>query len=123
MAGYKGMTSAEPRKSAVRCKIWQSMRIMRRFTVVDLCRTTGASRSNVRKFIKRLEVHGYVAQQGEFAGGRAGEFRGLRLVKDIGPRHPLRCDVCDRPLCEPCIGKSATVTQKSHESSNKEKQS
>jgi hypothetical protein len=103
MPGYKGMTSALPRKSALRCKIWQSMRIMRRFTVAELCRTTGAKRSNVRKFVKRLETHGYVAQQGGFAGGRPGLFRGLRLVKDIGPRHPLRCETCGRPLCEPCV--------------------
>jgi hypothetical protein len=103
MPGHKGMTSALPRKSALRCKIWQSMRILRRFTIADLCRTTGAKRSNVRKFVKRLEAHGYLAQQGGFVPGRVGVFRGLRLIKDVGPQHPLRCGICGRPLCEPCL--------------------
>jgi hypothetical protein len=103
MPGIKGMAYAAPRTGSLRSKIWQSMRIMRRFTAADLCRTSGARRNNVRKFIKRLEVHGYVAQQGEYAGGRPGAFRGLRLVKDIGPRYPALCQTCGRPLSEPCI--------------------
>ena len=106
MPGFKGMTSAVPRKNALRCKIWQSMRIMRRFTIADLCRTTGANRNNVRKFVRSLEVHGYVAQLGEYVSGRAGVFRGLRLVKDVGPQRPLRCEICGRPLCEPCLDDS-----------------
>ena len=102
MPGIKGMTPTIPNRGKVRGKVWQSMRILRRFTVADLCRTSGAKRSNVRKFVKRLEVHGYIAQQGSFAGGRPGVFRGLRLVKDTGPLHPMRCDICGRPLCDPC---------------------
>ena len=104
MAGIKGMGYNAPRKKALRSKIWQSMRIMRRFTAVDLCRTTGAGRNNVRKFIRCLEAHGYVAQHGRYVGGRAGVFRGLRLVKDVGPAYPTRCEVCGRPLSQPCTG-------------------
>jgi hypothetical protein len=103
MPGFKGMTYAVPRRNALRCKVWQSMRIMRRFTAAELCRTTGAQRNNVRKFIRQLERHGYVAQQGTYAGGRVGVFRGLRLVKDVGPQYPSRCETCGRPLCEPCV--------------------
>ena len=115
MPGIKGMTPSIPNAGTLRGKIWQSMRILRRFTVADLCRTTGAKRSNVRKFIKRLEAHGYVMQQGVFTGGRAGEFRGLRLVKDIGPAHPMRCDTCGRSLNEPCI---QIQEENSHEDKN-----
>ena len=103
MPGIKGMTPAVPVSKALRNKVWQSMRILRRFTISDLCRTSGAKRSNVRKFVKRLEVHGYIAQQGGYTSGRAGVFRGLRLVKDIGPHYPMRCDKCGRPLGQPCI--------------------
>lgn len=103
MPGIKGMSHTTPRPGAVRNKVWQSMRILRRFTISDLCRTSGASRVNVRKFINRLEAHGYVTQQGDYTGGRAGVFRGLRLVKDIGPHYPTRCDKCGRPLGQPCI--------------------
>jgi hypothetical protein len=102
MPGTKGMTAQMPRAGALRNKIWQSMRILRRFTIADLCRTSGAKRTNVRKFIKRLEIHGYVAQHGAYTSGRAGVFRGLRLVKDTGPQYPMRCDVCGRPLGAPC---------------------
>lgn len=102
MAGVKGMVSSAPRSNAIRRKIWQSMRIMRRFTAADLCRTTGAKRSNVRKFILLLEAHGYVAQVGVYTGGRPGSSRGLRLVKDVGPVYPVRCDVCGQPLSKPC---------------------
>jgi hypothetical protein len=103
MPGCKGMTHSAPKKNTLRSKIWQSMRIMRRFTVADLCRTTGAKRSNVLKFVKHLEVHGYVAQQGPYTGGRPGVFRGLRLVKDVGPVHPVRCGICGRSLRGPCV--------------------
>ena len=103
MSGIKGMVHAAPKPGAVRNKVWQSMRILRRFTVSDLCRTSGAKRSNVRKFVKRLEVHGYIAQLGSYTSGRAGVFKGLRLVKDIGPHYPMRCDTCGRPLGQPCI--------------------
>jgi hypothetical protein len=105
MPGCKGMAYTAPRKNALRCKVWQSMRIMRRFTAAELCRTTGAQRNNVRKFIRQLERHGYVAQQGPYVGGRAGVFRGMRLVKDVGPNYPSRCETCGRPLSQPCESK------------------
>lgn len=102
MPGIQGMTAAAPRVGALRNNIWRSMRILRRFTITDLCRTAGAQRGNVRKFIKRLEIHGYVVQQGSYVKGRAGECRALRLVKDCGPNYPMRCDACGRPLGSPC---------------------
>ena len=105
MPGIKGMRHARPKPGAVRNKVWQSMRILRRFTIPDLCRTSGAGRENVRKFIKRLETHGYVEQQGNYVSGRPGVYRGMRLVKDIGPFYPTRCDICGRPLKHPCTSK------------------
>lgn len=102
MPGIKGMTAAKPRSNAQRRKIWQSMRIMRRFTIPDLCRTAGTRRSNTRKFLLRLVVHGYAAPFGTFTGGRAGEYQSWRIVKDTGPDYPLRCEICGRALCEPC---------------------
>ncbi len=101
MPGVKGMSAAIPRRG-LRRNIWRSMRILRTFTIADLCRTAGARRENVRKFVKRLEIHGYVVQQGEFISGRPGVYRGLRLVKDIGPQYPTRCERCGRPLGSPC---------------------
>ena len=102
MPGIKGMTAGAPREGALRNKIWQSMRILRRFCIADLCRTAGATRGNVRKFVKRLEIHGYIAQDGTYVGGRAGEFRPLRLVRDTGPHYPMRCQHCGRHLGDAC---------------------
>ena len=102
MPGIQGMTTRRPRMNAVRRRVWQSMRILRRFTLPDLCRTASASMSNVRKFVRRLESHGYVAKHGRFVGGRAGEYQAWRLVHDIGPDYPMRCERCGRPLGETC---------------------
>ncbi len=115
MPGIKGMTPSAPPQTALRNKIWQSMRIMRRFTIADLCRTAGAKRGNVRKFVKRLECHGYVEQIGNWSPGRVGVFRGLRLVKDIGPKYPMRCNTCGRPLGSACISEHE---ESSHEDKN-----
>ena len=102
MPGIKGMTVHKPRRTAVRRKVWQSMRILRRFTIPDLCRTSGASSSNIRKFIRRLAEHGYVAIQEPNVSGRTGSYHGWRLVKDTGPDYPMKCERCGRVLGEPC---------------------
>ena len=102
MPGKKGMVNSKPRRNAVRRKVWQSMRIMRRFTTPDLCRTASATESNVRKFVRRLAIHGYVAVQTKNQSGFAGSRTVWRLVRDVGPDYPMRCDRCGRPLGAPC---------------------
>jgi hypothetical protein len=104
MAGKKGMTPSRPRANAVRNKVWQSMRILRRFTAADLSRTSGAGINNVRKFLVKLNRHGYVAPAGNYVGGRAGSMKPWRIVKDCGPDYPMVCDRCGRPLGERCVG-------------------
>lgn len=101
MAGKKGMIR-KPGANAVRRKVWQSMRIFRRFTVPDLCRTSGARRNNVRKFLRNLEEHGYIMRHGSYVSGRPGSCQVWRLVKDCGPDYPSRCDRCGRSMQEPC---------------------
>ncbi|KQC11103.1 MAG: hypothetical protein APR55_08145 [Methanolinea sp. SDB] len=107
MAGVKGMVPAKPRRDSMRSKVWQSIRIFRRFTLPDLCRTADARINNVRKFVRRLEEHGYVAKVGGYVSGRGGSYQGWRLVKDAGPNYPTRCRRCGRPLGEPCTPKEA----------------
>jgi len=102
MPGIPGMVQARPKAGSLRLKVWQSMRIMRRFSLPDLCRTTGARRDNVRKFVKRLEAHGYVALATKQLRGRPGSYHIWRLVKDTGPLYPTRCGRCGRPLRQPC---------------------
>ncbi len=100
MAGIKGMKAARPRPNTARARIWQSIRIMRRFTIPDLCRTANAGRWNVKKFVQGLERHGYIAGQKGFCPGRPGVHKVWRLINDTGPEHPLHCDQCGRPVGE-----------------------
>ena len=101
MPGIPGMVPQRPNKTG-RSAVWQSMRILRRFTLPDLCRTASAKENNVGKFVRRLYAHGYVALQSENISGMAGSHKVWRLVRDIGPHHPMRCDRCGRPLGEKC---------------------
>ena len=103
MPGKKGMIRKKYNNNSMRHKIWQSMRVLRRFTGPDLCRTSGAKNNNVMKFTRALEEHGYVAAFGGYVGGgRAGEYKGWRLVRDVGPDYPVYCDRCGNPLLKPC---------------------
>ncbi len=102
MPGKKGMTHNRPRKNTDRSRIWQSMRIMKLFTIPDLCRTSGAGLYNTRKFVRRLHAHGYVAKHGGYTSGRTGSYQGWRIVKDTGPCYPTICEVCGRSVQEPC---------------------
>jgi len=102
MAGKKGMTAARPQQNTCRRRMWQSMRILRRFQLPDLCRTAEAKYCNARKFVQALETHGYVARCGSYVKGIRGVYQTFRLVRDIGPDYPVRCERCGRPIAQPC---------------------
>lgn len=102
MAGKKGMIAGKPGRNSVRLKAWQSMRILRRFTIPDLCRTAGARTNNMRKFVRALARHGYVGKFGGYVSGRSGDYQAWRLIRDTGPDYPLRCERCGDPLGYPC---------------------
>lgn len=94
------MRHSKPRRTAVRNQIWQSMRILRRFTLVDLCRTVpgGVSYGNVRKFVADLSRHNIVRKVGTYTSGRAGSYQQYQLVKDSGPLYPTFCSKCGQKL-------------------------
>ena len=96
MPGKTGMTHRTPRRTAVRRQIWRSIRIFRRFTLPDLMRSIPkeVSYGNVRKFVKQLTIHGYVAQNGDYVGGREGVYQQYRLLIDAGPEYPTQCRRC-----------------------------
>lgn len=74
-----------------RQQIWQSMRILKRFSVADLCPTTEpeASYANVQSFVSRLFKAGYLRKDGEAKRGFAGQQQTYVLKKDIGPIMPV----------------------------------
>ncbi|WP_155890755.1 hypothetical protein [Desulfuromonas sp. TF] len=97
------MKHRKGRTKATRRKMWNSIRIIRRFTLPDICRTVEeAQYANVRKFVASLERHGYVAKDGRYRGGRPGDFQTYRLVIDAGPEYPTVCGRCRQSLASPC---------------------
>ncbi|PLX92151.1 MAG: hypothetical protein C0621_10385 [Desulfuromonas sp.] len=93
------MAHKRGRGGAVRRKMWQSMRIIRRFTIPDIVRTApGTTYGNARKFIANLVRHGYVVKNRGYSGGRLGEFQVFTLVKDVGPEYPTICARCGQPM-------------------------
>ncbi|MFH2100220.1 MAG: hypothetical protein ABIJ95_11955 [Pseudomonadota bacterium] len=98
MAGVQGMKRTKSTNGTARRNVWRSMRILRRFTVPELCRTSKATRDNVWTYVRRLAAHGIVRQDGLFRGGRPGDCKNYRLVRDLGPEHPVCCEMCGRSL-------------------------
>jgi len=97
----KTVRTRPAKTTSLRQKIWQSMRIMKRFTIPDIMRTVpGSTYTNVYKFFNRLEKSGYVGKVGVYVSGRPGEYQGYALLKDTGPVMPVlsygRCS--DSPL-------------------------
>ena len=92
MAGKRGM-KMPANTSTVRQQLWRSMRIMLTFTIPGLMRTIpegqAVTYANVQKFVRRLVQHGYVAKDGVYKGGRAGDRQSYRLVNNIGPHVPI----------------------------------
>lgn len=90
MAGKRGQRRRSPDSTCLRQKMWQSMRIMKRFSRVDIMRTVpGATVTNINKFFARLEVCGYIGKIGSYVSGRAGEYQAYALLKDTGPVMPV----------------------------------
>lgn len=107
MSGKKGQLQIKARKDTARQRIWQSMRIMRRFTIADLMRTTGSKHDNTRKYVVSLAVHGYVRENtaAGYIRGVKGAFKVWSITLNPGPDHPLVCAKCGQqitaPVCKP----------------------
>lgn len=120
MPGKKGARPPLPKLNTVRRKLWQSMRILRRFTVADLLRTLshledGVSHTNAGKFVQRLTAHGYLAKVGNFKGGRPGDFQQYQLVIDNGPEYPVTCQRCGQFVTEKTCVAAGEETKKETE--------
>lgn len=99
MTGVKGQLHQKRRANTLRSRAWNSIRILRRFTLPDLCRTsaldTGANDyENLKKWVRKLAIHGYVAKEGRNRFRTAADYQVYRLARDIGPDHPLVCERC-----------------------------
>lgn len=89
MPGKKGMQHNNPDVSCLRQRIWQSIRIMKRFNAPDILRTVpGSTATNIYKYFGRLEKAGIIGKIGNYISGRSGEYQAYALLKDIGPVMP-----------------------------------
>lgn len=71
-------------------RVWQSMRIMRRFTIGDLMTTSEAGKTAVEKYVAALRKAGYLRLVHNRVNGRAGSRDVFALARDTGPLAPIR---------------------------------
>jgi hypothetical protein len=77
-----------PRKPNDDCqKLWRSMRVLRRFTTVDLVITSEAGMDLTRLYVKALVRAGYIVERSRRVEGKS-RIRVLELVKNTGPQAP-----------------------------------
>lgn len=99
----------DPREG--RSRMWQSMRVMRRFTVADLQTTAEVSRASATHYVRALRDAGYAQAVIDARVGSANQFVTYRLVKNTGPHAPRVAR--DRTVFDPNIEparKPPTVT-------------
>lgn len=82
-------------KNTDRDKVWMSIRILRRFSLPDVLRTSGAKYHNAKNFLRCLVIHGYVAKDGKWLPGKPGLYKVYRLVKE-SPERPVVCETCGK---------------------------
>jgi hypothetical protein len=76
------------RQPRARDRLWQSMRVLRRFTLPDLSATAEASETNAGNYIRGLLKSKYVAIVRPRQSGRKGGHVIYQLQRDTGPKAP-----------------------------------
>lgn len=76
---YRGKSS--------RARVWETIRAMQLVTVPEICMITGAKPNNVMRYMRALELAGYVRKQRTKAEGIWLQYR---MVKNTGPKAPVQ---------------------------------
>ena len=93
MSGVIGMHRTVEARRTARDRIWQSMRILRRFTLPDLAATAEAGENNCLKYTRELTAGGIVRVIKPHESGHKNGHIIWFLVRDLGPKSPrLRKD-------------------------------
>lgn len=71
-----------------RTRLWQSMRIMRQFSLPDLVATAEVNSDNARKYVGALTRAGICRVSREKRNGYKGGHQVWFLVRDLGPHAP-----------------------------------
>jgi hypothetical protein len=86
--GLGARTRLFHRVPRARDRAWQSIRILRQFTLSDLVATAEIGRDNARKFVTGLCRAGYVRLAQPKRNGHRGGHAVFRLARDTGPHAP-----------------------------------
>lgn len=93
MSGVIGMHNTGVRRPTARDRVWQSMRILRRFTVAELAATAETGADNCAKYCRGLTRAGILRIAQAKQDGRKGGHTVYALQRDLGPHAPrLRVD-------------------------------
>lgn len=71
-------------------KVWQAMRVLRRFTVADLVATAEVGESLARKYVRALAQAGHLVNARPRVSGRPGSWELWQLLRDSGPQAPIK---------------------------------
>lgn len=100
-------TLALRRQPKARDRVWQSMRMLRRFTLPDLIVSAEAGAQNVRYYVGELHAAGYLAIAVPFRRGMVGGHQVWRLLRNTGPHAPRLVGRRTRPaIFDPNTGES-----------------
>lgn len=67
------------------------MRVLRTFTLPQLCMTADVRRDNANHYVLSLARAGFVQKIHPNQNGKAGSFALWRLIHDTGPEAPIPC--------------------------------
>lgn len=89
MSGTPGMVKRAPmREHQGRARMWQSMRMLRRFTVADIVAAGEVGESAASKYVRFLREAGYLRVAQPKREGITGGHAVYALVRDTGPHAP-----------------------------------
>lgn len=74
-------------KPGARARAWNSMRILRSFTLADLMRTAEIREENADHFIRAIRRAGFIRVEKPNRGSRTATV--YRIVRDTGPLAPI----------------------------------
>lgn len=110
MSGRPGQVQRTPlRSNQGRSRMWQAMRVLRRFTAPDLIATAEVGDSAAAKYVRYLLRAGYLRCVVAKVNGRTGGHAHYRLVKDTGPfaprvgKHAVRDPNLEPTRAEPTV--------------------
>lgn len=105
MSGQPGMVKRVPmRENQGRARLWQSMRVLRRFTVADIVAAGEVGESAATKYVRFLRQAGYLRVVQPKREGITGGHAVYALVRDTGPHAPR---IGNRALRDPNIEPTA----------------